>query len=123
MKYAAILFGCALTGCSSDPVIVDNCFVNLIEVTPQTATLQVGDTLRYSAAIIGPQECLPPGVTATSPIRWTTPDPTIIQVDSLNGLLHALAEGNASVVVSAKGTQGTSALGSFGVAVTGAGAP
>jgi uncharacterized protein YjdB len=86
-------------------------------VNPPSATLSIGDTVRFSASITGPDKCFPPGVTSASPVRWSTPDSAIAKIDSLTGLLAAQAAGTANVIVSALGNGGLWVLGGVVVEV------
>jgi hypothetical protein len=62
-------------------------------ITPSTATLRVGDSLRLTvAAHDNPSVAVPAG--------WSSLDPRVAQVDSLTGVVHARASG--TTVVKAK---------------------
>lgn len=56
-------------------------------------TLGVGDTLRARATVRSASGTLLAGVA----VRWTSSDPTVAVVDSLTGLVHALAPGDVSL--------------------------
>jgi hypothetical protein len=113
-RYQLALLAIAMVlgpSCGSGQIIDDSCFVELAEVKPLSVTLNVGDTLTFSAGITGPQKCLPPGVTFTSQLRWRTAYPAIAKIDSLTGRLTAEAVGRSGVIVSALGSSSSQDLG------------
>jgi uncharacterized protein YjdB len=74
---------------------LDSCAVQSVVITPDTATLAVGQTLQPTAQV---QSCT---ASVDEGVRWVSSNPTIISVDSLSGSITALAAGHASAVASA----------------------
>ncbi|MGA9836155.1 MAG: Ig-like domain-containing protein [Gemmatimonadaceae bacterium] len=58
-------------------------------VSPLSVTLNVGDTLRFSASM--------PGCTPAPQFRWSSSSPAVVSVDSLTGLATAHAVGTVAV--------------------------
>jgi uncharacterized protein YjdB len=58
-------------------------------VSPASATLHVGDTLRFSAAM--------PACTPAPQFRWSSTSPALVSVDSLSGLATARATGTVGI--------------------------
>ncbi|MHB1312922.1 MAG: Ig-like domain-containing protein [Gemmatimonadaceae bacterium] len=97
-KFAAGLFCAALLGC--DKRSLGEMFVPpprppvaYVTIAPITATLRLGDTLRFVAAVPGP----PGPATALS---WTSSDATKVTVDS-TGLARAVAAPTPGIVICA----------------------
>ena len=65
-----------------------------VTVSPATATLHAGDTLRASA------QCPSCGPVAGQQFRWTSRDTTVAVVDSTGGLIRAVRTGTTTVFAS-----------------------
>jgi uncharacterized protein YjdB len=66
-----------------------------ISVSPASATISVGDTVRFRAVVTGIQN----GDTTAA---WASANPTIASVDSVKGLVRGIAPGNVTVTVTAR---------------------
>jgi hypothetical protein len=87
-----------LINCSGrSPVIDDSCFVDLAPISARTTSASVGDTVTFHAAL-GPAECLPAGVEPPD-WRWYSLDTSIVTIDSVSGLAHAVGPGLAAIHV------------------------
>jgi uncharacterized protein YjdB len=75
-----------------------------VVVSPSLATLEVGDTRRFSAEIRGPDNLPVDGT-----VEWAVTNPAFAAVDR-NGTVTALAEGNLTLVASYAGVAGTASL-------------
>jgi len=73
----------------------DTCAVQAVIVTPDTATLRVGQTLQPSASV---QSCVS---SANEGVRWASSDSTIVSVDPNLGFIQARRVGSANVTASA----------------------
>ena len=73
----------------------DSCAVQSVTVTPDTATLRVGQTLQPSATV---QSC---ASSANEGVRWTSSDSTIVSVDPALGFTQAKRVGNANITAAA----------------------
>ena len=75
-------------------------------VTPATANLRTGDTLRLTAAARDES-----GATlAGRQIRWTSSAANVVTVDSISGLLRATGQGNATITATSEGKSGTASV-------------
>jgi uncharacterized protein YjdB len=91
-----------VAGCSSDkPIAVldtvtppRSCIAHGPVVTPATATIFVGDTLRVKAQA---NTCLNPAAAADS-FRWFVSDSIVARVDSLTGLVTGRSAGTTTVI-------------------------
>ena len=68
------------------------CLVGGVTVSPATLTLTVGDTARFAAKV---NPC--PGQTLSSTVKWRSSNRAIVSVDSVSGLVQAVALEQASV--------------------------
>jgi uncharacterized protein YjdB len=73
----------------------DTCAVQSVIVTPDTATLRVGQTLQPSASV---QACTS---AANEGVRWTSSDSTTVSVDPNLGFIQARRVGNVNITASA----------------------
>jgi uncharacterized protein YjdB len=73
----------------------DTCAVQAVIVTPDTATLRVGQTLQPNASV---QSCVS---SANEGVRWASSDSTIVSVDANLGFIQARRVGSANVTASA----------------------
>jgi uncharacterized protein YjdB len=75
-----------------ETALTDECLIG-VTVSPPSATLHPGDSLRASATVA----CA--GRPADA--RWTSSDPTIASVDSVSGVVHARSvSGDATITAS-----------------------
>ncbi|GEM82828.1 Ig-like domain-containing protein [Meiothermus hypogaeus] len=80
--------------------------ISTIEVTPATATKQVGQTQQFTAVAKDAGGNTISGVTFT----WTTSNPGVATVNSSSGLATAVAAGTATITASAGGKSGSATL-------------
>ena len=89
----------AVAGCRSqtDASAVDAPSDCLIEptVSPASATLHVGDTLRVS---VSTKACANQTAPNLSPYVWSSSDPSVAKVDASSGLVLALGDGSVTIV-------------------------
>jgi uncharacterized protein YjdB len=97
MKGACLMIGVAIVACGSDRIAqtapVDTPLAVCVDgptVSPASATLRVGDTLRVRA----------PAELCANPVqwRWHSSDTVVASIDSLDGLVRAKRQGSASIV-------------------------
>ena len=94
VAWALVLLVVSCTRATTDqglPTV--DCALSAITVSPPSATLRVGDTLRANATV---RQC--EGLPASTTVRWRSSDTTTATVDSLTGLIQARAAGNATVI-------------------------
>jgi uncharacterized protein YjdB len=75
-------------------------------VTPATANLRGGDTLRLTAVT---RDSAGAALTGRQ-LRWSSSAPAIATVDSLSGLVRAAGAGSATITATSEGKSGTAAL-------------
>jgi formylglycine-generating enzyme required for sulfatase activity len=86
----------------SASVTVRPASVASVTLTPQSATLQVGDTLQLTATLRDPN-----GNTLVGrPIAWTSSDSTVASVSN-SGLITGITAGTATIVASSQGITGS----------------
>ena len=87
----------AIAGCGHDAtgvsIALPNCGVFSPTVSPSTATLRVGETVRVIGTV-KPCEGLP----RATRFRWQSSDVLTASVDSITGLVHARLPGTATIV-------------------------
>ena len=69
------------------------CVVNGVTVSPSSATVSIGDTLRASANF---DDC--PGPPRQHSYRWSSSNTTVAVVDSVSGLATARTEGAVTII-------------------------
>lgn len=85
--------GCGHDATSVPIISLPDCGVFSPTVSPLTATLRVGETVRVTGAV-KPCEGLP----RATRFRWQSSDELTASVDSITGLVHARLPGTATIV-------------------------
>ena len=80
--------------------------VSSVLVTPATANLRTGDTLRLAADT---RDSAGAALTGRQ-VRWTSSAPAVATVDSITGLVRAAGGGAATITATSEGKSGTAAL-------------
>jgi len=91
-----LVAGCRDTSAPQTESSVD-CTLQLLSVSPPSATVHPGDTLRANVQM---NPCLP-----QTTFLWRTSDTSVATVDSVAGLVRAKAIGRASILVIATASQ------------------
>jgi hypothetical protein len=68
-----------------------------VTVQPASTALCIGDSTAFTAQVLDAAG----HVVAGSPVRWSSSAPTMVGVDSLSGVAHALAFGTAQITATA----------------------
>jgi uncharacterized protein YjdB len=97
MAGPGIALALAVAGCTHFAT-GDDCLVNLAVITPDMATLHVGDTLTLRASITAAGECEPSDATPAQ-LRWLVSDSLVAHIDSLTGLVTARQPGGTGVTL------------------------
>ena len=85
-----------IPACSDTPMVPDQCFLLVASVTPSAPTVTLADTIRLVATYNDVAAvCLPP--VPAGALIWRSEDPTVAAVDSLSGLVTAVALGTSQV--------------------------
>ncbi|WP_284349942.1 Ig-like domain-containing protein [Roseisolibacter agri] len=91
---------------STATVAVQNVPVASVVVTPATANLRTGDTLRLAASARDES-----GATlAGRQVRWTSSSNNVVTIDSVSGLLRAMGQGSATITATSEGKTGTATV-------------
>jgi uncharacterized protein YjdB len=80
--------------------------VSSVLVTPATANLRTGDTLRLAAAT---RDSAGAALTGRA-LRWSSSAPAVAVVDSLSGLVRAAGAGSATITATSEGKSGSATL-------------
>jgi hypothetical protein len=84
-----------LAGCADSPVMPDRCNIRLAVISPDPATLTVGQELTLEAQLTASASCLPADADAGN-LRWAS-ETTVAAVDSVSGHVKALRAGTTQV--------------------------
>lgn len=77
-----------------------------VVVTPATANLRTGDTLRLSASARDESGA----ALAGRQVRWTSSSANVVTIDSVSGLLRATGQGSATITATSEGRSGTATV-------------
>jgi hypothetical protein len=94
---AAGLAALGLAACS-ELSSSDDSVIALQVTSPPTSSVEVGDTVQYTAVALNRN-----GDVIPAPIRWTTPDTATIAVDSLSGVVLGRKPGQGRVQATSQG--------------------
>jgi hypothetical protein len=92
----ALAFAGVLAGCGDDVTVAPN---PQIQLTPPSASIQVGQSVTFSATVSG---------ISNKAVNWTTSDATKASVDA-NGKVTGVAAGVATITATAAGATGVAA--------------
>lgn len=91
---ALFLAACSDRDASAPPVVLPpRRGVEGISVSPQSATLKIGDTLLFRATVLG-------SLARDTNIVWASSRPDVAAIDSVRGLAQALSVGSATLTAS-----------------------
>jgi hypothetical protein len=93
-----------LAGCGEDPVNPDRCNIRLALVSPDPATLSVGQEVTLEAQLTAPPDCLPADAKIGS-LRWSIGNSEVAAIDAVSGHLSALGLGATEVSLKTATTQ------------------
>ncbi len=85
-----------IAGCEQGPVNPDQCNIRLAVVTPDPATLTVGQEVTLEPQLTSARDCLPADAQLSS-LRWASDDPAIATVDPVSGRVTAVGAGTTGV--------------------------
>jgi hypothetical protein len=98
---AALVSGCAASTSPGEGSYFILCHLAFeVHVTPEPATLAVGDSLVLQAHFGVQDDCAPPAPDGPTAWRWSSGDTSIAVVDSVRGVVSSRAAG--TVVVRAR---------------------
>ena len=82
--------------CGQTPVMPDQCNIRLAVISPDPATLMVGQEVTLEAQLSPSPACLPTDAEPGS-LRWSSDDAGIATVDETSGRVKAVRAGSAEV--------------------------
>jgi Bacterial Ig-like domain (group 2) len=92
-----VLSGLAvLASCGESPVMPDRCNIRLAVVSPDPATLMVGQEVTLEAQLTVSPACLPADAEAGS-LRWASQNSGVAAIDAVSGHVRALTAGTTQV--------------------------
>ncbi len=93
-----------LAACGEAPVNPDRCNIQLALVSPDPATLSVGQEVTLEAQLTAPKDCLP-GDAKSGNLRWSIGNSEVAAIDAVSGHLRALGPGATEVSLKTATTQ------------------
>ena len=99
----------ALTGallvvaCGAEPLIPDRCNIRLAVISPDPATLTVGQAVTLEAQLTS-STCLPADAQPGN-LRWRSDNPGVAAIDGITGRVSAVGAGTAQVTLLTATTQ------------------
>ncbi len=85
----------AAAACSDTAKMTDMCNIKIVDITPPSASLHVGNTVTLQAAYTGTGPCIP--TTPVTSLRWSSSAPAIVTIDAVTGTVTAVAAGSAEI--------------------------
>ena len=85
-----------IAGCEQGPVNPDRCNIRLAVVTPDPATLMVGQEVTLEPHLAAARDCLPADARPGS-LRWASDDAGIAKADPVTGRVTAVSSGTTMI--------------------------
>jgi Bacterial Ig-like domain (group 2) len=89
--------------CGAEPVNPDRCTIRLAVISPDPATLQVGQMVTLEAQLAN-SSCLPADAQPSN-LRWRSDNPGVATIDGISGRVSAVGAGTAHVTLFTAKTQ------------------
>jgi Bacterial Ig-like domain (group 2) len=86
----------AIANCGESPVMPDRCNIRLAVVSPDPATLVVGQEVTLEAQLTSSTDCLPADARVGS-LRWSSETSGVAVIDPVSGRVKAVSAGTAQV--------------------------
>jgi hypothetical protein len=93
-----------LAACGEAPVDPDRCNIRLALVSPDPATLSVGQEVTLEAQLTASPNCLPADAKIGT-LRWSIGNSEVAAIDAVSGQLRALGPGATEVSLKTATTQ------------------
>jgi hypothetical protein len=84
--------------CNTEPLSVDRCNLRLAVISPDPASLEVGQAVILEAQLTPAPACLPVDAQSAN-LRWTSDHPEVATVDALTGRVLATGTGTAQITL------------------------
>jgi hypothetical protein len=85
-----------IAGCEQGPVNPDRCNIRLAIVTPDPATLAVGQEVTLDPQLTSARDCLPADARPGS-LRWASDDPAVATINPVSGRVTAVSAGTTGI--------------------------
>jgi hypothetical protein len=92
-----------LVACGAEPLNPDLCNIRLAVISPDPATLEVGQAVTLQAQLTG-STCLPPDAQPSN-LRWRSDNPAVATIDAVTGRVMAIQAGVAQITLVTVNTQ------------------
>jgi hypothetical protein len=87
-----------VAGCEQGQLMPDHCNIRLASVSPDPATVMVGQEITLDAALAPSAECLPIDAEPGS-LRWASQNPAIATADAVSGRVRGITAGNTEITL------------------------
>jgi hypothetical protein len=87
-----------MVGCEQDQLMPDRCNIRLAVVSPDPATLMVGQEVTLDAQLTASPDCLPTDAELGN-LRWSSQDPGIATTDVVSGRVRGLRAGTTVILL------------------------
>jgi Bacterial Ig-like domain (group 2) len=92
-----------VAACGGEPLTPDRCNIRLASISPDPATLEVGQAVTLEARLAS-SSCLPADARPDQ-LRWRSDDPGVAAIDAVTGRVTAVGAGTAQVTLLTAVTQ------------------
>jgi uncharacterized protein YjdB len=83
--------------CGAEPLTPDRCNIRLAIISPDPATLEVGQAVTLQAQLAA-STCLPPDAQPSN-LRWQSDNPGVATIDAVTGRVIAIQSGTAQMTL------------------------
>jgi hypothetical protein len=87
-----------VVACGSEPLNPDRCNIRLAVISPDPATLEVGQAVTLQAQVAEAPACLPRDAQAGN-LRWRSDNPGVATIDAVTGRVTAVRAGTTEVTL------------------------
>jgi hypothetical protein len=84
--------------CGAGPLNPDRCNIRLAAISPDPATLTLGQVVSLQAQLTEASTCLPPDAQAVK-LRWRSDNPDVASIDPVTGRVTAVGAGSAWITL------------------------
>ena len=86
-----------VVACSAEPLNPDRCNIRLAVISPDPATLKIGEAVTLEAQLTA-STCLPPDAQPSN-LRWLSDNPGVATIDAITGRVIAVQAGTAQITL------------------------
>lgn len=84
--------------CGAEPLNPDQCNIRLAVISPDPATLEVGQAVTLQAQLTEASTCLPPDAQPSN-LRWRSENPGVASIDAVTGRVIAVRAGEVQMTL------------------------